>query len=98
MSLEVPDRDGRMGDVLLGFDDPEGYRGTHPHFGGIVGRYANRIANGRFELEGKSYQLACNNGKHHLHGGRIGFDRVVWQARQEGNRVDLTYRSRDGEE
>src|SRR4051812_41581285 len=55
MSLEAPDRHGRRGDVVLGFDDPERYRGAHPHFGGIVGRYANRIAGGRFELDGKSY-------------------------------------------
>jgi aldose 1-epimerase len=98
VSLEGPDRDGRLGDVLLGFDEPERYRGSHPHFGGIVGRYANRIARGRFELDGAAYQLACNNGRHHLHGGPLGFDRRIWQGRQDGNRVELTYRSPDGEE
>ncbi|MFN2645643.1 MAG: aldose epimerase family protein [Burkholderiales bacterium] len=98
MSLETPDRHGRLGDVVLGFDDPERYRGAHPHFGGIVGRYANRIAYGRFELDGHRYQLACNDGPHHLHGGVRGFDRVLWRGAQDGNSVELAYRSADGEE
>ncbi|HUP31104.1 MAG TPA: aldose epimerase family protein [Usitatibacter sp.] len=98
MSLEAPDRGGRFGDVVLGFDDPERYRGAHPYFGGIVGRYANRIALGRFELDGARYQLACNDGRHHLHGGQRGFDRVLWKGEQDAKRVELTYRARDGEE
>ena len=98
MSLEAPNRHGERADVLLGFDDPERYRGVHPYFGGIVGRYANRIAFGRFTLDGMPYQLACNNGRHHLHGGNVGFDRVMWRGAQEGNRVRLRYQSRDGEE
>jgi len=98
MSLEAPDAGGRPGDVLLGFDDPERYRGAHPYFGGIVGRYANRIAHGRFELEGRSYELACNDGPHHLHGGVRGFDRVQWRGEQRGNAVELAYRAADGEE
>jgi aldose 1-epimerase len=98
MSLETPDRRGALGDVVLGFDDPERYRGPHPHFGGVVGRYANRIAHGRFTLDGRSFQLPCNDGRHHLHGGNRGFDRAPWQASQHGNRLELAYRSRDGEE
>ena len=98
MSLEAPDRDGVFADVLLGFDDPAGYAGRHPHFGGIVGRYANRIARGRFTLDGENYTLACNDGRHHLHGGRVGFDRVPWHGRAHGNRVTLSYGSTHGEE
>jgi aldose 1-epimerase len=98
MSLEVPDRAGRFADVVLGFDSPERYAGPHPYFGGIVGRYANRIARGRFALDGKTWQLACNDGRHHLHGGTRGFDRAAWRARAEGNGVVLTYESADGEE
>ena len=98
MSLEAPDRDGTLGDILLGFEDPERYRGLHPYFGGTIGRYANRIAYGRFELDGQRFELACNNGRHHLHGGSAGFDRRMWRGAQDGNRVELTYRARDGEE
>jgi aldose 1-epimerase len=98
ISLQTIDRHGRMGDVVLGFDDIERYRGPHPYFGGTIGRYANRIARGRFVLDGEQYQLNCNNGPNHLHGGHVGFDRVQWQAVQHGNRVELGYRSRDGEE
>lgn len=98
IALEAPDRHGEFRDVLLGFDDPARYAGPHPHFGGIVGRYANRIGGGRFSLDGKEYSLACNDGRHHLHGGRVGFDRVPWRARAEGNRVTLAYDSADGEE
>jgi len=98
MSLEAPDRDGVFADVLLGFDDPAGYAGRHPHFGGIVGRYANRIARGRFALDGENYTLACNDGRHHLHGGRVGFDRVPWHGRAHGDRVTLSYGSTHGEE
>jgi aldose 1-epimerase len=100
--LDVPDRDGKPGDILLGFDDLEGYLGNHPYFGGIVGRYANRIAKGRFTLDGKEYQLATNDGPNHLHGGKRGFDKRVWKAEPTmhafGPAVKLTYRSPDGEE
>lgn len=98
IDLLVADRHGRMGDVVLGFDDVERYRGPHPYFGGTIGRYANRIAGGRFTLEGKAYRLNCNDGANHLHGGRIGFDRLPWKASHSGNRLELTYRSPDGEE
>jgi aldose 1-epimerase len=98
MSLEIPDAQGRFADVVLGFDDPERYRGRHPYFGSIVGRYANRIAFGRFDIDGVRCRLACNDGRHHLHGGNAGFDRALWQGRQESRRVVLAYRARDGEE
>jgi aldose 1-epimerase len=77
-SLVVPDRDGLPGDIVLGFDNLKDYLAGHPYFGAIVGRYANRIANARFELEGEVYQLAANNGINHLHGGIKGLDKVVW--------------------
>jgi aldose 1-epimerase len=101
-SLFVPDRHGNMGDVVLGFDSLQGYLKGHPYFGCIVGRCANRIAGAKFELEGKTYQLAKNIGENHLHGGNIGFDKKVWDAREIKNGddagVELTYISPDGEE
>lgn len=78
--LEVPGADGKPVDVVLGFDNLAGYAGDHPYFGATIGRVANRIAKGKFTLGGKDYQLATNNGPHHLHGGKKGFDKVVWQA------------------
>jgi aldose 1-epimerase len=78
--VHVPDRTGRMADVVLGFNRLDPYLGTHPYFGAIVGRVANRIAKGRFTLNGKLYKLATNNGPNHLHGGLKGFDKVVWKA------------------
>jgi aldose 1-epimerase len=80
VSLRTPDRAGRLADVVLGFDSLEGYLTDSPYFGAIVGRYGNRIAAGRFTLDGTTYQLATNDGAHHLHGGRRGFDKVVWNA------------------
>jgi aldose 1-epimerase len=100
--LHVPDRDGKLEDVALGFNNLEGYLAGHPYFGATVGRVANRIARGRFTLDGKEYRLAVNNGPNALHGGRKGFDKVVWQAEAvEGSgapAVRLRYRSPDGEE
>jgi len=78
VSLRVPDRDGNLEDVVLGFDSLDGYLGHTHYFGAIVGRYANRIGKGRFELGGNRYQLPINDEPHHLHGGTRGFDRVVW--------------------
>ncbi|HEX9692815.1 MAG TPA: aldose epimerase family protein [Gemmatimonadales bacterium] len=102
VSLRVPDRDGTMGDVVLGFDDLVGYLHDPPYFGAIVGRYANRIARGRFALDGTTYELATNNGPNHLHGGLRGFDKVVWSAEPFGSDRDVgvtfSYRSPDGEE
>lgn len=80
VSLETPDRDGRLGNIVLGFRDLDGYLGEHPYFGSAVGRYANRIAGGRFMVDGTAVQLATNNGPNHLHGGINGFNRVVWAA------------------
>jgi aldose 1-epimerase len=100
--LDVPDRDGKPGNVVLGFDDLKGYLAGHPYFGAIVGRVANRIAKGKFTLNDKEYTLATNNGPNHLHGGKKGFDKVVWTAEPIQKAgvvgVQLTYRSPDGEE
>jgi aldose 1-epimerase len=81
-SLEVPDRNGHLDDVVLGYDDLEGYLKDAPYFGAIVGRYGNRIANGRFTLDGQEYVLAQNNGPNSLHGGIKGFDKVLWDAQE----------------
>ena len=106
-SLLVPDKDGKMGDVILGFDNVSGYqspefRKSNPYFGALIGRYGNRIAKGKFTLEGKAHTLATNNGANTLHGGKVGFDRVIWNAEPsasaEGQSLKLTYLSKDGEE
>ena len=101
-SLETPDRTGKLDDVVLGFDDMPGYVKSSPYFGAIVGRYGNRIARGRFTLDGKTYKLAVNNGPNALHGGIKGFDKVVWEAQQfksdSGVGVVLTHTSPDGDE
>lgn len=101
-ALRAPDRNGALDDVLLGFETLEPYEGDHPYFGVLVGRYANRIAGGRFELNGTTYELACNNGPNHLHGGPQGFHRQIWSAEEraseDGPSIELRYASRDGEE
>jgi aldose 1-epimerase len=99
-SIRTPDREGRMDDVVLGFDTLQGYLGEHPFFGAIVGRYGNRIANGAFTLDGQTYTLAKNNGPNHLHGGERGFDKVLWQAEPVAgqNAIAFTRTSPDGEE
>jgi aldose 1-epimerase len=100
--LRVPDREGRLGNIVLGFDNLRQYLGGNPSYlGCTVGRVANRTAKGRFQLDGKKYQLAVNNGPHHLHGGTRGFDKVVWSAEIVQGReaaVAFTYLSRNGEE
>jgi len=102
VSMEVPDREGKLKDITLGFDTLSGYFTEHPYFGPTVGRYANRIGKARFVLKGTEYKLAANNGENHLHGGIKGFDKVVWKAEQiEGQGsagVKMTYLSPDGEE
>ncbi|HEX8148469.1 MAG TPA: aldose epimerase family protein [Pyrinomonadaceae bacterium] len=102
VSLKVPDRAGKFEDVLLGFDDLGTYETDTHYIGQVIGRYANRIAKGRFRLNGVEYKLAVNNGENHLHGGLRGFDKVVWRARpldsKAGSAVEMTYVSRDGEE
>lgn len=103
-SLRTPDRHGVLGDIVLGFDNITGYLTTSPYFGAIVGRYANRIAKGQFTLDDKTYKLAVNNGQNSLHGGRVGFDKVVWRGvsfdSSANGRVGvvLSYTSADGEE
>lgn len=82
-SIRIPDKHKQPGDVVLGFDNLEGYLGDHPYFGAIIGRYGNRIGKAQFMLEGKQYTLAKNNGENHLHGGMKGFDRVLWTASKE---------------
>lgn len=100
--LRVPDEDGVVEDVVLGYDSLGGYLEASPYFGAIVGRYGNRIGGAEFTLDGKSYTLAANNGPNHLHGGERGFDKVVWTAEpfeEAGRRgVELAYTSPDGEE
>jgi aldose 1-epimerase len=99
MRLRVPDARGRLGDVVLGFDDPRAYLGPHPHLGGIVGRYANRIAAARFALGGRVFPLTANDGPHTLHGGNRGFDKVTWDGEPLGDAaVELRNRSADGDE
>ncbi len=90
--LTAPDRNGQYADVVLGFDNLEGYLGTHPFFGAIVGRYGNRIGGAKFSLDGKEYSLAANNGENTLHGGNIGFDKKMWTAEEvrEENRVGVS--------
>ena len=103
VSLEVPDREGKLGDVMLGYDNLADYIKDTPYFGALIGRYGNRIAKGKFSLGGKTYELATNDGPNALHGGLKGFDKVVWNAEPLGGGEDsaglvLTYVSQDGEE
>ncbi|GEM_PF-20090 len=101
-SIVVPDKDGKLADVALGYGRVENYMNAvdKPYFGAVVGRYGNRIANGKFTLNGETYTLAKNNGDNHLHGGIIGFDKVVWDANYEGgnNSIQLSYTAKDMEE
>jgi aldose 1-epimerase len=101
VSLRAPDRNGKLEDVVLGFDTLDSYLADPPppYFGALIGRYGNRIAKARFTLDGVEYKLAQNNGPNHLHGGIRGFDKVVWKARTPAPRtLELTYLSKDGEE
>jgi aldose 1-epimerase len=101
-ALRVPDRNGALGDIVLGFDTLAPYLGEHPFFGALVGRFCNRIAGAQFTLNGTTYQLAHNDGVNHLHGGPQGFHRAIWRASErpsdEGPSLELRYLSRDGEE
>lgn len=102
LSLKVPDKDGKIADVVLGYDSLSQYVANSPYFGALIGRYGNRIGNARFKLEGKEYTLAANNGPNSLHGGIKGFDKVVWKVNEAdskpGTSLALTYLSKDGEE
>jgi aldose 1-epimerase len=102
VTLKAPDREGKAGDIVLGFDNVDGYYANFngpadAFFGAIIGRYANRIAHGKFALDGKTYSLPLNNGENSLHGGPHGFNNVVWKAKPITNGVELTYLSKDGE-
>src|SRR5918993_1262561 len=102
--LHAPDKNGKFTTVVLGFDNLDQYLKGHPFFGAIAGRYANRIAKGKFTLDGQEVTLATNNGPNHLHGGKKGFDKVVWTAEPvqgpQGTptQLKLSYTSKDGEE
>ena len=98
VSLRVPDRNGKLDDVVLGCDSVEKYVAQTAHFGGIVGRYANRIAHGTFQLDGHTYSIPKNDGDNALHGGTIGFDKVVWEAKQIPDGIELTHVSKDGDQ
>lgn len=102
-ALEVPDRDGNLEDIVLGYEDLGGYLDETPYFGALIGRFGNRIANGRFALAGDTFSLATNDGPNHLHGGEKGFDKVVWKVTHQQESRDaisltLQYVSPDGEE
>jgi aldose 1-epimerase len=102
VSLKAPDRNGRIADVVLGFDDVDGYVAnfngpTNAFFGAIIGRYANRIAHASFTLDGQKYSLPRNNGENTLHSGPHGFNNVVWKAKSISDGVELTYLSKDGD-
>jgi aldose 1-epimerase len=99
LSLKVPDRNGKFDDVVLGYDKLEDYEKQGPYFGAIIGRYANRIAGGKFKLGGKQYQVTMNDPPNMLHGGKFGFDKKVWRVLRAGDQgLHLQYVSKDGEE
>jgi aldose 1-epimerase len=102
VSLEVPDREGALADITLGYRTLDKYIADSPYFGAIIGRYGNRIGDAKFVLDGIEYKLAANNGENHLHGGIKGFDKVVWEAQPvetaDGVGVEIKYLSKDGEE
>jgi len=101
VSIVAPDRNGKPGDVVLGFDNLDAYLAKEPYFGALIGRYGNRIGNARFKLNGGEYKLPANDGPNSLHGGVQGFDKRVWTAREirgEHPALELTYLSKDGEE
>ncbi len=97
-SLKTPDRDGNFGDIVLGYETLEAYTSNPRYFGALIGRHGNRIAQGKFRLNGVDYQLPQNNGANHLHGGFNGFDKRVWTAKEDGEVLQLSYFSKDGEE
>jgi aldose 1-epimerase len=99
VSIEVPDRDGSLADVVLGFDDMAGYQSAaNPYFGACCGRVANRIARGKFSIDGGAYQVAINQAPNALHGGFVGFDKKIWDAEIDGGAVKMTLTSSDGDE
>ena len=97
VSIMVPDKNGKLGDVVLGYNKPESYLYDGPCCGKVPGRFANRIAKGKFTLDGKEYTLPINNGENHLHGGPEGFHNKVWEARKHNGMVEFKHTSPDGE-
>ncbi len=100
-SWVMPDKNGSKSSIVLGFDELQGYMAPPPYFGAIIGRYGNRIAKGKFKIDGKEYTLATNNDQNHLHGGNKGFDKVVWDVaplKESDASITLSYLSKDGEE
>ena len=102
VSLKAPDRNGKFEDVVLGYDSIEGYLTNKAFFGALIGRYGNRIGHGQFKLDGKTYDLPKNDGDNTLHGGKVGFNKRLWTAKDvsgaKGQALQLTYTSKDGEE
>jgi aldose 1-epimerase len=100
VSLKVPDKNGKLDDVVLGYDSLSGYLKSNPYFGALIGRYGNRIAKGKFSLDGVQYTLPVNDGENHLHGGTKGFDKVYWdiQVPADSSSLVLSYKSADGEQ
>jgi len=102
VSLKTPDKKGTSGDIVLGFDSLDGYLGDNPYFGALIGRYGNRIGKAQFTLDGKVYKLFANDGPNSLHGGKIGFDKVIWTGSDKSTTdipaLELRYTSKDGEE
>lgn len=99
MNIHMPDKAGRLANIVAGFATPEEYRGEHPYFGSVVGRFANRISGAQFELDGRIYSLSPNEKVNHLHGGREGFDRKIWTVEEVSKQsATLRYTSKDGEE
>jgi aldose 1-epimerase len=98
VSLKVADKNGKFDDVVLGFDSLDGYLAKNPFFGCITGRYANRIGGAKFKIDGVEHNVTPNSGKNHIHGGKLGFDKKVWAAKEITDGVELSYTSADGEE
>ena len=98
ISIKTPNKNGEIVDIVLGYDDIEKYKRQTKYIGTTVGRCCNRIKDGLIEIDGTKYQLNCNDGKNHLHGGNIGFDKKIWNSKEIENGVELNYISEDGEE
>src|SRR5271166_696149 len=98
VSLRVPDRDGESADVVLGYDTADQYVAKTPYFGAIVGRYANRLAHGQFQLDGQNYSIPKNDSVNSLHGGTRGLNKQIWTAKTVPDGVDFTYVSKDGDQ
>ncbi|MCK5674992.1 MAG: galactose mutarotase [Spirochaetales bacterium] len=97
-SIKVKDKSDKFLDIVLGFETLDDYLSEHPYFGALIGRYGNRIAGAEFKLSGRKYRLFANNGENHLHGGKKGFDKVIWDYETRDNTLKLSYLSPDGEE